>query len=288
MRTCLAAAFAVLLATFPAFAGVSNSLMDISPDGSRVICANQDNGSVTVIDTAKSGKFSEIQVGGKLEGISFIGNGPLAIVTVYDQHRVAFVDTNAGAVVQSLAVDDEPYGVVADRGGKRAWITHDYPGSVSEIDVASKKVARSIAAGKFVRGAALTADESRLYVTEFFTAKMHAIDLAAGQVVDTWSAQTRDNLSRNVILHPKRPKAYLSHIRSVTDTISARGSIFPHLTVYDLVPPTDKDGKPVKRRTSFALDTYNNVYVVTNPWEAALSPDGKRIYTIYAGTDDMH
>ena len=36
------------------------------------------------------------------------------------------------------------------------------------------------------------------------------------------------------------------------------------------------------------MDTYNGVYVVTNPWEAALSPDGKRLYTIYAGTNDMN
>jgi YVTN family beta-propeller protein len=284
----LAAALTFFIAALPGFAGSSNSLMDVSPDGTRLIVANPDNGSVTVIDTAKREKLREIQVGGKLEGASFIGDGPLAIVTVYDQDRVAFIDTNSGTVAQSLAVDDEPYGVVVDRAGKRAWVTQDYAGVVTEIDLASRKVVRKIPAGNFIRGAALTPDESRLYVTEFYSAKMHAIDVAAGKVVDTWSAQSRDNLSRNVVLHPKRPKAYLSHTRSVTDTISARGSIFPQLTVYDLVPPADKDGKPLKRRSSFALDTYNNVYVVTNPWEAALSPDGKQIYTIYAGTDDMN
>jgi hypothetical protein len=61
------------------------------------------------------------------------------------------------------------------------------------------------------------------------------------------------------------------------------GSIFPQLSICDLRPP---DG--TRRRTSFALDTYNGVYVVTNAWEAALSPDGKRLYTIYAGTNDMN
>src|SRR5689334_9414384 len=98
----LAAAFAFLLAALPAFAGTSNSLMDVSPDGTRLIVANPDNGSLTVIDTAKREKLREIQIGGKLEGASFIGDGPLALVTVYDQDRVAFIDTNAGTVVQSL------------------------------------------------------------------------------------------------------------------------------------------------------------------------------------------
>jgi YVTN family beta-propeller protein len=217
-----------------AFGGSSNSLMDVSPDGSRLIVANPDNGSVTVIDVAKREKLREIAIGGKLEGVSWIGNGPLALVTVYDQARVALVDASVGTVVQSLKLDVEPDGVVVDRAGKRAWVTHDYPGVVTEIDLTTKTVTRKLSAGKWLRGAALSPDESRLYVTEFLTAKMHAIDLASGKVVDTWSGQSRDNLSRNVVLHPTRPKAYLMHIRSVTDIISARGSIFPQLTVYDL------------------------------------------------------
>src|SRR5205807_2625651 len=116
-----------------------------------------------------------------------------------------------------------------------------------------KTVTRTIKAGAFVRGAALAADESRLYVTEFYTSKLHAIDLAKGVVVDTWTGGKTENLSRNVIVHPKRPKAYLAHTRSITDVISSRGSVFPHLTVADLMP---RDAKP-KRRVSFALDTYN-------------------------------
>src|SRR5262249_54245817 len=76
---------------------------------------------------------------------------------------------------------------------------------------------------------------------------------------------------------------YLSHIRSMVNVIDGGGSIFPHLSVCALTP---NDGG--KRRTAFAMDTYNGVYVVTNIWEAALSPDGKRIYTIYDGTNDMN
>jgi hypothetical protein len=75
----------------------------------------------------------------------------------------------------------------------------------------------------------------------------------------------------------------LSHIRSKIDVIDGSGSIFPQLTICDLVPPNG-----TKRRTSFGMDTYNGVYVVTNSWEAALSPDGTRLYTIYAGTNDMN
>ncbi|HEV3144897.1 MAG TPA: c-type cytochrome [Gemmataceae bacterium] len=291
MRLIQALLFLVLLIgnAVVAHAGNSNSLMDVSPDGTRLLVANTDSGTVTVVDLEKRAKLYEIPVGDHPEGVTWIGNGPLAAVTVYREDKVFILDANQGRVFHRMDVDDEPYGIVADRAGRRAWVTHDYPGCVCEIDLEARKVIRKLAVGPFLRGIALSPDESRLFVTEFHTGRLHAIDIAKWAVVDSWPGQKTDNLSRNVVIHPNRPKAYLSHLRSITDVINARGSIFPQLSVCDLAPATpDKDGKIPKRRTSIPLDTFNEVYIVTNPWEAAVSPDGKRIYTIYAGTDDMN
>ncbi|MFL5242770.1 MAG: hypothetical protein ACJ8FY_11735 [Gemmataceae bacterium] len=263
--------------------GTSNSLMDITPDGKLLLVANSDNGTVTVVDAANRKALREIKVGDKPEGVTWIGTGPLAAVTVYREDRVVFVDAEKGQVVEKLPVGNEPYGIVTDKAGTKAWVTQEYPGTISEIDLASRKVVREMKAGANPRGIALSSDESRLYVTEFYTARLNAVDLQKGEVVDSWKGHSTDNLSRNVVVNPRRPKAYLAHIRSKIDTVDGNGSIFPHLSVCDLVPPNGS-----KRRTSIAMDTYNNVYVVTNPWEAALSPDGKRLYSIYAATNDMN
>ncbi len=265
------------------WAGSSNSLMDVSPDGTRLLVANPDNGTVTVVDTAAHKALREIQVGEKPEGVTWIGNGPLAAVTVYRDDQVVFFDAHAGQIVKKLAVTVEPYGIVASQDGRRAWVTHEYPSLVSELDVQAHQVLRTFPVGTFIRGLALSPDESRLYVTEYYTGVLHAVDLKTGSVVDSWKGHSTDNLCRHVLLHPRRPKAYLSHIRSKIEVAHGSGSIFPHLSVCDLVPPNGS-----RRRTAIAMDTYNGVYVVTNPWEAALSPDGKRMYTIYAGTNDMN
>ncbi|HMC65016.1 MAG TPA: hypothetical protein VKI65_08750, partial [Gemmataceae bacterium] len=263
--------------------GTSNSLMDVSPDGSRLLVANADNGTVTVVDTATRQVLHEIKVGDKPEGVTWIGSGPLAAATVYREDVLVFFDTRDGRILKKLPVADEPYGIVANKSGTRAWVTQDYPGSVTEVDLGVQRVTRQLPVGSFVRGIALSPDERRLYVTEFYTGKLHAVDLETGKVVDTWKGHSTDNLCRNVVLHPRRPKAYLSHIRSRVEVADGSGSIFLHLSICDLVPPDHG-----KRRKSMGLDTYNEVYVVTNPWEAAISPDGKRFYTIYAGTDDMN
>jgi YVTN family beta-propeller protein len=272
----------------PARAGDCNSLLDVSPDGSRLLVANPDNGTVTVVDTRAAKALREVKVGDKCEGVTWVGNGPLAAVAVYHEDRVVLLDAAEGRVVLNVPVADEPYGIVANKAGTRAWVTHEYPGSVSEIDLHGRKVVREMKVGPFVRGLALSPDESRLYVTQFYAAVLNAVDLKTGAVVDSWKGHSTDNLCRHVAVHPRRPKAYLSHIRSKIDVIDGSGSIFPHLSVCDLVPPAGESGAPRKRRISFALDTYNGVHVVTNAWEAALSPDGRRIYTIYAGTDDMN
>ncbi len=280
-RLILAAVLFCLLGTV--HAGSSNSLLDVTSDGKRLLVANADNGSVTVIDAKTNKVLREIAVGDKPEGIAWIGYGPLAAVTVYNEDIIAFVDTESGKVVEKLRVADEPYGIIITKDGSRAYVTHEYPGTVSEIDLGKRKVLREMKAGEMVRGLALSPDEKRLYVTEFYTGMLIALDRETGEIVDRWKGQSSDNLCRNVVVHPRRPKAYMSHIRSKIEVVDGSGSIFPQLSVCDLVPPNGQ-----KRRTSFGMDSFNGVYVVTNPWEAALSPDGKRLYTIYAGTNDMN
>jgi YVTN family beta-propeller protein len=265
-------------------AGSSNSLLDVSTDGKRLLVANSDNGTVTVVDLTKREKLHEIPVGDKPEGVAWVGSSDLALVTVYREDRVLFLDAKTGKVVHTLDVGDEPYGVVTTRDGKTAFVTHEYPGKVSVIDTASRKVTRQLDAGVHPRGIALSSDEKRLYVSEFYTGILHAIDLATGKIVDSWKGHTTDNIARHVLLHPTRPKAYLSHIRSKVLVNHGDGSIFPQVSICDLVP-TDKKKE---RRTSIGMDSFNGVYVTANPWESALSPNAKLLYTVYAGTDDMN
>src|SRR5439155_19866999 len=144
---------------------------------------------------------------------------------------------------------------------------------------------REVKAGECVGGIALGPDEKTLYATEFYTAKLIAIDRASGKVTDTWAGPDTENLCRNVVLHPRWPTAYLPHIRSRVNGFDARGSVFAMLSVCDLgpVPQADAD-----RRRPHTVDSFNSVLVASNAWETAVSPDGSRMYTVYAGTDDLN
>ena len=83
-------------------AGSSNSLLDVSPDGQRLLVANTDTGSVTVVDLKTRKAVGEIPVGDHPEGVAWVGNSSLGLVTVYGDDVVLFVDATQKKVVHTL------------------------------------------------------------------------------------------------------------------------------------------------------------------------------------------
>lgn len=266
----------------------SNSLMAISRDGALLACSNRDSGTVTIVDLKTNAKLREIKVGHKPEGVAFLGGGSKLAVAVYHDDKVVFLDAADGKVWGDTAVFDEPYGVVANGAGDKVYVTLSYPGQVVEIDVATRRITRTFEAGPFVRGIAITADDARLFVTEYHTGNVLAIDIASGKVADRWPGIASDNIARQIALHPTRPKAYLSHIRSATERAHGEGSIFPYVTILDTGPGSAAKSASDKRRTRIPMDSFISVHVTANPWEVAISPDGKRFYVVFSGTNDMY
>ena len=264
-----------------AHAGSSNSLMDISTDGKLLACSNRDSGSVSIIDLATRQTVREIPVGHYPEGVSFLGETHALAVAVYRDDVVVFLDGDSGKELGRTAVFDEPYGVVSTRDGAKVYVTLDYPGQVIEIDTPTREIARTWEAGKSTRGIALAPDDSRVYVTEYYTGIARSFDRATGKPIEEWIGSEQDNLARQIIVHPTRPKIYIPHQRSKTTVAHGSGSIFPYVSILDA------DSKADTRRKRMQMDSFNGTYVVANPWEVALSSDAKTLYVVFSGTDDL-
>ncbi len=264
-----------------AMAGSSNSLMDLSADGKLLACSNRDSGTVSIVDLASHKTVRQIPVGHDPEGVTFIGDTHTLAIAVYRNDVVLFLDADTGKELARTAVFDEPYGVVSTKDGSRVFVTLDYPGQVLEIDTSSHAITRTIEAGKSVRGIALDPHDARIYITEYYTGIVRSFDRATGQKVEEWVGSEQDNLARQLVIHPTRPKAYLPHQRSRTSVAQGAGSIFPYVSIIDI------DSKAETRRKRMQMDSFNGTYVVANPWEVALSPDAKRLYVTFSGTDDL-
>jgi len=263
------------------WAGSSNSLMDISADGKLLACSNRDNGSVSIVDLATKKTVREIPVGKHPEGVSFLGSTHNLAVAVHDEDVVLFLNADEGQELGRTSVFDEPYGVVSTRDGSRVYVTLSFPGQILEIDTTTHQTLRQWEAGKFTKGLAIAPDESRLYISEYYTGVIRSFDRATGKVVEEWVGSPQDNLARQLAVHPTRPKVYLPHQRSKNTIAHGSGSIFPYISIADI------DSKADTRRKRVQMDSFTSVYVVANPWEVAVSPDGQTLYAIFGGTDDM-
>jgi YVTN family beta-propeller protein len=258
----------------------SNSLLALSPGGETLLVANTDSGSVSVVDPRQRRLLREIPVGRKPEAVALVPGHTLAVVTLYDDDALVLVDWATGRIAGRLSVLDEPYGVVVTTDGAFAYVTHDFPGAISEVDLSTLQVRRVFPIGQFLRGLAITADDRLLYVTEFHSSALIELSLATGQVTHRWMASPQYNLARHVALHPTRAKAYLPHVRSRVEEAHGEGSMIPLLSI------VDRAGS--RQRKPLALDTYNGFFAVANPWEVGISRDGRRLYIVYAATNDMH
>ena len=258
----------------------SNSLMDISADGRLLACSNRDSGTVTIVDLKTLKTTHETRVGTHPEGVAFLGQSHRLAVAIYNDDQVALLDADTGKLIHRVEVFDEPYGIVSNRDGSRYYVTLEFPGKIAEISDTGD-VLRQFPAGSFPRGLALTPDGKTLYSSEYYTAQVNAIDVASGKIVDSWAGASTDNLCRQIVLHPTRPKAYIPHIRSRIAAAQGEGSIFPYVGVVDT-----KKGEG-RRRKRIPMDSFLGNLVTANPWEIDVSADGKRFYVVFSGTDDL-
>lgn len=282
LRLCVSAVNVFIFCLAPvAHAGSSNSMLAVSEDGKLLATANRDNGSVSIVDLAARKVLREIPVGHHPESVTFLGDSKLLAVSVYGDDVVKLINAQTGEAQGSFEVFDEPYGLAATADGRNLYVTCEYPGQVLEYDVERGRI-RSFNVGSMLRGIAISEKQRRLYVTEYLTCNVLAVSMETGEVVDRWPGTASENLARQVAVHQTRTKAYVPHIRSRTTVDKGEGAIVPFVTV------VDTEGGKGRRRKPIAMDGFHSVFVVANPWEVAVSRDGRKLAAVFAGTDDVY
>lgn len=259
----------------------SAGLMNFSGDGSLVACSNRDSGTVTVLSWPELKVQHEVAVGSHPEGVAWIGKSHLLACCVYGDDNIAIVNADSGKVQRRISVFDEPYGIVSNQDGSKLFATLEFPGQVVQIDVPAGTVVASWPAGQMPRGLSISRDGDFLVATEYLTSRLIKLSAADGTVQQTFEGASTDNLARQVVLAPDDQKAYFTHIRSRVTASHGSGSIFPYVSIARLT------GEKVGTRSRVPMDSFQNVRVTANPWDCDLSPDGKRLCVVFAGTNDM-
>jgi YVTN family beta-propeller protein len=110
---------------------------------------------------------------------------PFAYITNSGSNTVSVVDTATNAVVATVAVGSQPFGVAVNAAGTRAYIGNRGANSVSFIDTVTNTVVATIVVGVDPIGVAVNPAGTRVFVANGGSGTVSVIDAATTAVIAT-------------------------------------------------------------------------------------------------------
>lgn len=165
----------------------------LTPDGQRLLVANYENDSISVVDLGQGKVVQELDLRpGKLDpknagrpggefpyAIAAAANGAAYVSSVRDREVVVLSTTGSLRVTARIRVQGNPNRMILSADGSRLFVSADNSDCVFEIDTRSNKIIASIRVaapvgwgpnahlpGAAPNSLALSPDEKSLYVTE--------------------------------------------------------------------------------------------------------------------------
>ena len=164
--------------------------LDVTPDGKKVVVADQLGNAVTVAETA-TGQSQTVAVGHRPVWVTLSKGGHTAYVSNQGANSVEVVDVSGPApvVTGQIKVGLHPNKSVLSPDGKALYVANGDADSVSQIDLATAKVTRTLSlspyknapVGSNPTGLALDGDGKKLFVTKSGNNDVSVIDLDKGK-----------------------------------------------------------------------------------------------------------
>jgi YVTN family beta-propeller protein len=150
-----------------AFSGAHAQQSDSAKVTTFGYVANFDDGSVSVIDTARNGVVATIPLGGNPGGVGTTPDGTCAYVRSFG-NTLSVIDTGTNTEVATIPVGNGGLiigaGVAITPDGKHGYVANQFDNTVSVIDTAKNTVVATIPVGNGPAGNAFTPDGKRAYV----------------------------------------------------------------------------------------------------------------------------
>ena len=182
-------------------------LEPVAAGNARLWVVNQDNDSVTAIDSVTRVVLGEVAVGVAPRSIALAANG-LLWVTNKRGASISVVNPTTRAVVRTIALPraSQPFGVAMSPGSGLAFVTLEASGQLLRFDTTTYLQTGSLNTGPNVRHVSVSADGSNVFVSRFITpalpgegtAAVSTLATAGGEVLQVNAAAM--TLARTVVL----------------------------------------------------------------------------------------
>ncbi|MBV8782727.1 MAG: hypothetical protein JOZ67_00915 [Gammaproteobacteria bacterium] len=194
----------------------------------RAYVSNEDDGTVSVIDTEALRSLATVSVGKRARGMALSADGARLYVAVTgvpkcpppltdeqcaklkrDRHAdgVAVVDTATLKLLRTLPAGSDPERVELARDGRSLFVTDEDAAHVSVVDVARARVVAGFAVGREPEGVRLSPNGAWVLVTSEADNTVTIADAATHRVLHTVLVGTRP---RDLAFAPDSSAAFVS------------------------------------------------------------------------------
>jgi PQQ-dependent catabolism-associated beta-propeller protein len=199
-------------------AGTDPEQFAITPDGRRMVAANEDAGNASIIDVASGKVIATLVVGTEPEGVTVSPDGRWVYVTAETSNTISVIDMRTEKVVATFLVDARPRDSAFTPDGRFAYATSEVGGTIARIDARRHRVLSRARIG--------TGEEKPVGVAVSPDSRWVYIALGAGHALVKLDAQTLREQGRVAVgtrpwgvgLSPDGRLAYTANGR--TDDIS--------------------------------------------------------------------
>jgi YVTN family beta-propeller protein len=167
-----------------------------SPDGAKVYVVNNNDATMSVIDTKSNTVVATIEgLGNGALQVAITPDGTRLYVTNFGEHAdvgipgttVSVIDTEINAVIATIpGLGPNPTGLAVTPDGKRVYVSNELALTVSVIDTATNTIiGPPIPVGIVPASVTITPDGRRAYVTNLVVGTVSVIDTETNTVIAT-------------------------------------------------------------------------------------------------------
>ncbi|MCJ7449477.1 MAG: hypothetical protein MUO72_17510 [Bacteroidales bacterium] len=260
----------------------------VSNDGRYLYVVAEEGNTLLVVDTKKQKVTHKVEVGNRPHSIILSKDGNTAYVSNQWSDNVSVVDLTSFTVTDTLKTGGGPAGVALSADGKYLYVANSFSSDLSVIDISTGAERKRLNAGNSPAGVQINADGSLVFVTSRRT-----LSKPFGDTIRCELTIINDNKQR-VVERRDVKSAYI--MENISFTPSGDLAIMPLVRPKNNVPTIQiergwmmtngigiVEQKPSGRTIQLLLDEPNAYYA--DPFDIAITPDGKRAFVSNAGVD---
>jgi len=115
--------------------GLKPEALDVSPDGKELLVGQNDDGNISVIETATNTVKQTIRLGQSPIRIKYTPDGRLVLVSDYKSGELVVLDAATKNIIKRIPVDGVPVGILVTPDSRRAYVARMQANTVSVLDL---------------------------------------------------------------------------------------------------------------------------------------------------------